>query len=96
MAAGSAVTAENATAGSGTWTIQPGAGAEWIIHTLAWTGPCNVTITDGANPVIFFQAATSNSMLSNLQLHLTNAQYLIMTDTSGATNNMSYSGIQTV
>ena len=95
MGAGSAVGSNNNTAGSGTFTIQPSAGVEWVVHNFMWSGPCTITITDGSHPVVFY-TATALGYLGNVQIHLTNTQYVVMTDTSGSTNAMAYNGIETV
>ena len=95
MGVGNTVYGTNATASGGTYTIQPTGTNEYVIHNLFWTGPCTITITDGSNPVLFF-TADALGYLANVQLHVTNAFYITMTDTSGSTNNMAYDGIQTV
>jgi hypothetical protein len=93
MAVGDTVTANNATAGSGTFTIQPGSGVEWDIHNLYFSAKCNVIKTDGSNPVTLYSPTTGGSIPG--QWHITNSVYLQITDTSSSTNNMGYDGIQT-
>jgi len=95
MGVGNAVQGVNATAGNATYTIQPGVGVEWIIHNLYWSGACNIITTNGTTSVTFASPGGGGSM-QNIQIHLTNTQYLQITDTSASTNNMAYDGIQTV
>ena len=95
MAAGNTVAGTNATAGNGTFTIQPGGSSEWIIHNLFYSGACNIIVTDGTNAVTFMQP-TGVGSLQNIKIHVTNSYYLQITDTSGSTNKMSYNGIQTI
>jgi hypothetical protein len=95
-AVGNSVYQTSATAGSGTFTIQMTASQECVIHNLMWAGACTITITDGTNAVVFFTASTAG-YLANIQIHIVaTSYYLIMTDTSGSTNNMSVNGIRTV
>jgi hypothetical protein len=92
MAVGDVVAAKNATAGSGTFTIQPGSGAEWVIHNIYVSGKCDVKVTDGTTSVTI-ESPAGAQWLSNLQVHLTNGEYLQITDTSGSTNDMGYDGV---
>jgi hypothetical protein len=95
MGVGNTVAGTNATAGSGTYTIQPSGAAEWIIHNLFYSGACNVIVTDGTNAITFISPPGAGA-LQNIQIHVTNTFYIEITDTSGATNKMAYNGIETV
>lgn len=96
MTAGDTVTANNATAGNGTWTIQPSAGVEWVLHEVAFSGACKIQKTDGSTVVVLYQPLAANaSPIPGIAIHLTNGVYLQMVDTSSATNNMGYDGVQT-
>lgn len=97
MAAGDAFTVTpTSTANSATLAIQPGAGVEAVIHnvygptgsayTLAWT--------DGSNPVTFLSMPAGGGAL-NLQCHVTNTRYLLLTNTSGATAYFAADGMTT-
>lgn len=97
MAAGDVFNAgPTSTANGATLAIQPGAGVEAVIHnvysptgsafTLAWT--------DGSNPVTFLSMPAGGGAL-NLQCHVTNAKYLLLTNTSGATAYFAADGMVT-
>ena len=94
MAVGSTQTANNPTTGSGTWTIQPSSGTEWVLHNIVVSGAASLKTYDGTNTVVL-TTTTGAQWFSNLQLHINNSVYLIITDTSGNTNLMHYDGIQT-
>ena len=94
MTRGDVVSANNATSGSGTFTIQPGVGIEWVIHNLACSGACNIILYDGSTSVTIDQP-TGAKWISGLVIHLNHTTYLQMTDTSASTNDMHYDGIVT-
>jgi len=94
LAAGDTVAGKNATAGSGTYTIQPSAGVEVVVHNIYVSGACNLIVTDGTINITL-RALVSGEWLSNLAIHITNTEYLKITDTSTSTNNMGYDGIET-
>lgn len=81
MAVGDTVSEIASVAGSGTMTIQPGSGVEWIIHNLCWSGGATVGWYDGTNACTF-QTDTAAGGLINTCFHLTNAHYLRITNTS--------------
>jgi hypothetical protein len=94
MAVGDTVADQNQTAGSGTWTIQPAGTAEWVIHNIYFAGACTLSKSDAVDATVFATLPSAGSMLG-LCIHLTNAVYLIITDTSTAINRMGYDGIIT-
>lgn len=76
-------------------TIQPSGTIEAVVHNIyvpegsAW----ELYRTDGSNPIkIDHDAATGRY---NLQIHVTNAQYLTLKNVSGATIYMGVDGIIT-
>jgi hypothetical protein len=93
MAVGDTVAANNATSGSGTFTIQPSAGVEWDIHNLYVSGACNVIKFDGSTSVTIYSLTTGGTIPCTI--HVTNTVYLKITDTSSSTNDMGYDGVQT-
>ena len=73
MAAGDAVTANNATAASGTFTVQPAAGVEWVIHNIFVTGAANLKMTDGTT-VVTLKAMVAGEWQTNIAVHDTNGR----------------------
>ena len=93
---GASVYQTNATAGSGTFTIQMTSGQEAVIHNLYWSGACSIKIYDGSNLVTWLTPTAAGS-LNDIQIHVVATSYYIqITDTSGSTNNMAVDGIRTL
>ena len=84
------------TANAATLAIQPSAGVEVVIHDVygptgsAWT----LAYTDGSNPITFLSMPAGGGAL-NLQCHVTNGKYLLLTNTSGATAYFGADGMVT-
>lgn len=94
MAVGDVVTLNNALAGSGTQTIQPAGGAEWVIHNIVVSGSAKIQFYDGTNIVILETISGAGAVI-NQQLHVNNTTYLQIVDISASTNNTHYDGVVT-
>jgi Tfp pilus assembly protein FimT len=83
-----------AVANNGTVNIQPGAGVEWVIHNIYYSGAVEYYMVNGAN-TIKFDSDSANSARLGAVFHLNNTQYLQMKNVSGGTANIAYDGVQT-
>jgi hypothetical protein len=86
------VVASTSVANNAYLTIQPGAGAEWIIHNIhaPSTAAIELYVTDGANDIL---TDSNTGGWLGYYIHLTNAQYLKVKNVSGGTIYMKYDGI---
>ena len=92
MAVGDTV-ADNASVASGSYlTIQPGSGAEWIIHNITWNDAVEVSTYDGTNECIFHTDTTKGGLFQTA-FHLTNGDYMRVKNTAGTTKILHYDGI---
>ena len=96
MAVGdAAVVGLTSTAAAASLTIQPSGTVEWVIHNLytpqgtSW----ELYATDGTNPQKVDNDAGTGRY--NLQLHVTNAQYFTLKNTSASTIYFRADGIIT-
>jgi len=96
MAAGDAVSAVTSVAAAASLTIQPGSGAEWVIHNLEYAAT-SVTLykSDGTHTIAIYSDTAGPGALLNVALHATNSLYFILTNTSGSTAYLSYDGMAT-
>jgi hypothetical protein len=94
MAAGDVV-ADTASVANGNYMdIQPGAGAEWVIHNLYWADDTELYKYDGSN-TIKFASNTGEGALINVFIHVTNGDYLRIKNTSGDSAICGYDGVIT-
>jgi hypothetical protein len=80
---------------TGTLDIKPGAGVEWVIHNVyyAATG-IKLSMTDGTN-VIDFETDNAQGARMGMMIHVSNAYWLRLSNTSGSALLVAYDGIQT-
>lgn len=76
-------------------TIKPGAGIEWIVHNLfvpdgSPTNSVQVHVVDGSGSMLIGEI--SSSMLQ-MTFHISNTQWLTMTNKTGGTILLGYDGI---
>lgn len=95
MASGDAVGAIESVADDGVLTIQPSAGIEWIVHNLfvpddTAADGVQVHVVDATGSILL---DTITSSMMSINLHLSNTQYVTMTNKSGGTTLLGYDGI---
>ena len=73
-------------------TIQPGAGAEWIVHNIYHQADVELYVTDGSNDVKF-DADSSFGAWTGMFFHLTNDQYLKVKNTNASSKFLGYDGV---
>ena len=93
MAVGDVVSAHSSIADDASLTIQPGAGAEWIIHNLYYGGDCELYITDGANE--FELDNFGGPEYVQLTFRVNNTVYATFKNVSGDAAYLGYDGIVT-
>lgn len=72
--------------------IQPGSGIEWIIHNIYHEAEAELYIVEGANTLLFDDAAAKGSW-SAYFFHLTNTHYLKVKNTNAGAKLIGYDGI---
>jgi hypothetical protein len=89
MAVGEVINSVASVANNAYLTMQPGAGAEWTIDSIATASvTCTLYMTDGSNDVIMDVTGS----WTNLNIRVTNTYYLRVKNTSGGTVYMGFSG----
>lgn len=73
--------------------IQPGAGAEWVIHNVLWDGACELYFYDGTN-LLKVDADTSYGGRLGTVFHCTNTKYYRIKAIT-ATRLLGYDGVVT-
>lgn len=96
MASGDAVGAIESIADDAACTLQPGAGVEWIIHNLfvpdgTAADGVDIAVVDATGSILIADGITSSMLQQNF--HLSNTQYITMTNRSGGTILLGYDGI---
>ena len=86
---GKATLANDATA-----TIQPASGHEVALHYVFAVGAGELYLTDGTDEVLIATTSTGNVWYGG-SIRLTNGQYAVYKNTSGATQTVVYSGVYT-
>lgn len=87
------VVAETASVANGAYMdIQPGAGAEWIIHNLYWAGAVELYKYDGTD-TIKFSSDTAFGALMGTIINISNAHYLRIKNVSGGAIICGYDGV---
>lgn len=100
MAVGDVVNNITSVAASGTLDIQPGAGAEWVIHNIyvdsAVTAGVDIQYYDGANVLTWMSAVNGPLLLSNMAMHVTNSIRLRVKNLDGGSARLiGYDGVVT-
>ena len=95
MAVGDVVTDLQSITTTSYLTIQPGAGVEWVIHNIYGAADCEVSRYDGTDESLIDTSPTVGRWWSNLQLHLTNGQYLRIRNINAASKVIGYDGVVT-
>lgn len=93
MAVGDTVTAVTSTANGAYLTIQPGSGAEWIVH--------NITVPEGTSAELYKYDGSNEIKIDTITgggwlgyfFHCTNSIYYRVKNTSGSTAYLGYDGI---
>jgi len=94
MAIGDVVTAHSSVNAAASLTIQPGAGAEWVIHNLYYGAEMELYRTDGVNAVKIDSDSSLGCRLGAV-FHLTNSIYLQLKNVSAGAAYFGYDGIVT-
>lgn len=94
MAAGDVKADIQSIANNSHLTIQPASGEEYVIHNIFHASDVEITFYDGTNEITFDSDAGAG-VWSGHFWHVTNVDYIRVKNTSGATQNIGYSGIQT-
>ena len=92
MVKGDTVASVSSVNAAATKTIQPGAGIEWIIHNVYHEAEVELYIVEGANELLFDDAAAKGSW-SAYFFHLTNTHYLKVKNTNAGAKLIGYDGI---
>lgn len=74
--------------------VQPGAGAEWVIHNIYYAGAAELYKYDGSNTILF-DTTTAGGAHLNVQIHVNNTDYLRIRNVSGGAAIVGYDGIIT-
>jgi len=95
MASGDAVIGIESISDNSAITIKPSAGVEWIIHNLfipdnAAEDGVDVAIVSGTGSIVVITALSS---LFQHNFHVTNSQWITMTNKTGSTALLGYDGI---
>ena len=91
MTIGDSVSAHSSVLNNAYLTIQPGAGAEWMIQNLYFGGSWNLFRTDGSNTILI-TTGTGAGSLQNRDMICTNGIYYTIQNVSGGTVYMGYDG----
>jgi len=75
-------------------TLQPGAGAEWLIKNLYYGGAVEIYRTDGTSSIRIDSDGAAGGRFSASFL-LTNASYMMIKNISGAVIHICYDGLVT-
>ena len=78
-------------ANNATLNIQPASGYEVALHYVLAVGAGELSVYDGTNTILVASTTTGNVWYGG-SLRLTNGQYAIYKNTSGATQTVAYSG----
>lgn len=95
MASGDAVIGMESISDDAAITIKPSAGIEWIIHNLfipdnAAEDGVDVAIVSATGSIVVITALSS---LFQHNFHVTNSQWITMTNKTGSTALLGYDGI---
>lgn len=78
-----------------TWyEIRPNIGEEWVIHNIYYNGGVDFLINNGSFNVPFDRDTTAGARMGCM-IHITNSQWLVINNYTGANVNIAYDGIQT-
>jgi hypothetical protein len=91
MAIGSSVITHSSVANSAVLTIQPTAGAVWVIQNLYMGGAWEIHRTDGTNDITIMAGVTADS-IQNRDMLVSNTIYLTLKNVSGGAIYMGYDG----
>jgi hypothetical protein len=94
MAVGDAAVYWGSIANAASLTIQPSSGVENVIHNFTYAGKVEIYRTDGSNPILILRDDLAGALLG-LALHVTNANYLTIKNTSGSTMYVGADGVVT-
>ncbi len=92
MAVGDTVAAFASKANNATTDIQPGSGAEWLVHTLV-VEPGKAAEVYLHNGSTFVLIDTITQTTHGLIFRLTNAHYMQLKNVSGGTASHGYEGV---
>lgn len=81
-------------AANATLDIKPASGHEVALHYVLAVGAGELSITDGTNTILIGSTTTGNIWYGGA-VRLTNGQYAVYKNTSGATQTVVYSGVYT-
>jgi hypothetical protein len=74
--------------------IQPPSGEEWVIHNLYWGNAVSIKVTKGALTITVDSDTSTGGRLGTV-FHVTNTQYLTITNNHTASIGIGYDGVQT-
>ena len=94
MAKGDVTSGLSSVADASSLTIQPASGIEWVVHNIYHGGSVTVEKTDGTNNVTL-ASPDSDGALSKYAWHVTNSEYVVVTNTSGGSVIIGYDGVVT-
>jgi len=94
MAAGDVVSGHASVNNGAYLDIQPGAGAEWIIHNLFYGGAAEIYRTNGSNDVKIDSDTALGCMMGRC-FHVTNSIYLRIKNVSGGAVYCGHDGVVT-
>lgn len=92
MAIGDTVSALTSVADDAYLDVQPGVGAEWIIHNIFCPNDADIElyVSDGTNSVLI---DTNTGGYMNTRFHPKNAIYLKIRNVSGVAAYLGYDGV---
>ena len=74
--------------------IRPDINKEWSIHNIYYEGSFDIYISDGVNSVKI-DNVSGYGCINFAIFHLSNAQYMTITEVDGSTGKIAYDGIIT-
>jgi hypothetical protein len=97
MAVGDVVSEITSIAKDAYLDIQPGAGAEWVIHNIYYQDKATVEFYDGSNSIVFFSDLSAEAgMLAFHAFHVTNGHRIRICNKHAADAKLlGYDGIVT-
>ena len=94
MAAGDVTTDQQSISNGARLTIQPGAGAEWVVHNLYYGGAVELRRVSSGTDLVFDTDAGVGARLGYVW-HVTNSVYMEIKNTSGGAIVIGYDGVVT-
>ena len=94
MAVGDVASGKSQVATTAVQTIQPGAGAEWVIHNIYHEAEVELYFCDGTSDILF-DTDSAYGAWTGMFFHVTNTHYLKVKNTNAASKYIGYDGIIT-